>query len=265
MRRKSPASVQKWVDSLATDENTCSDNDNQDNSNQLLKLLDKSVCDKNELKSAEEESSSSAINENLKVKINLLKIKGQEIKSLLTKAPFKIKDKLLESSPEDHCEMEHIKTDNLLKNESETTAESKKEMSTLAVHQRCHIKFIGRSSSENPNPNRQRLNQIGRSFSVAHDNENSIENISDNLIYDVDEDISTFNTIPSINTSSKSIYTNTSNSQLDRNLNIPGPSSTHNKNFTREHTVSEGHQSPRVPHKNPLLRDISFQVISKHL
>ncbi|CAO1318729.1 unnamed protein product [Diamesa hyperborea] len=36
------------------------------------------------------------------------------------------------------------------------------------------------------------------------------------------------------------------------------------RRVAREHTVSEGHQSPQIHHKNPLLRDSSFQSDSSH-
>ncbi|CAO1353741.1 unnamed protein product [Diamesa serratosioi] len=87
---------------------------------------------------------------------------------------------------------------------------------------------------------------------------------------DVNEDIAKSN-IPSINTSpsfNTSIINNSVLvSPLDRNLSVPGRHHSPNsplRRVAREHTVSEGHQSPQVHYKNPLLRDSSFQSDSSH-
>lgn len=258
MRKKSPAAVQKWVDSIAVDET----NSSKANASQPMeKELEN--CDSNELKT--DEPSTSEPNEKLKVKLNeicnniSLKSKKLEFRNLLAKTTQKLKR--AGSSEEKTMEQKNDKTPSDTKpDESSVKPEINKEMNNLAV-QRSHIGVLGRSSSENPAPTvsrNRRLNDIGRSFSVANENElPTAENSSENLIYDADEDISI--TIPSLNTS-PSIISNNTNHSLSNSQLVPGKMSLLQTRPLREHTVSEGHQSPQVQPKNPLLRDSSFQV-----
>lgn len=254
MRKKSPATIQKWVDSIAVDDSetpTCS---------RVETIIEEapSNCDSGEA------SSTSGTSENLKGKLNeicgklnvneKLKSKTLDFKNLLAKTSQKLKR---ESSVELPMEQENDE------NSSEVAAtedEIKPDASKLTV-QRCHIGVLGRSSSENPNPTpsrNRRLNQIGRSFSVANENElPTAGNSSENLIYDADEDISI--TIPSLNTSPSIISNNTNHSTSNSQL-APHRANLLATKPLREHTVSEGHQSPQVHARNPLLRDSSFQV-----
>lgn len=284
MRKKSHVTVQKWI-SVAEEEK---------NNN----------CDSNELNINEPSTSGGSGAASVKGKISeicnkfnvneKLKSKKIELKNLISKTTQKIKR---ESSKEDkthhhnmdqnqqmaeQCdnELEQIKDDvndtiNNKENESNINdrgdneeslvndeledvtneEEIKSEPNKLTV-QRCHISVLGRSSSENPNPRTKRLRDIGRSFSVANDGELPNDS-TDNLIYD-DEDISIAN--PSFNTSPSVVL---SNNQLDKNLAHLRPS-LGNMRPLREHTVSEGHCSPHVLPKNPLLRDGSFQSDSSH-
>lgn len=234
MRKKSPATIQKWVDSIA-----------EEGGEPSKETVDEEApkCDSNEPKT--EESTTKESNENLKEKLN----------DICSKLSLKSKDLIAKTS-------QKLKREGLLmerKNDEVRSATSKDEIipekSSLSV-QRSHIGVLGRSSSENPKPRSRRLNEIGRSFSVANESDLPIaQNSSENLIYDCDEDISI--TIPSLNTSIISISTNhsQSNSQL-----TPQRASLLQARSLREYSASEGHQSPQVPPKNPLLRDASFQV-----
>lgn len=233
MRKKSPVTIQKWVDSIAEEGESSKETTEED----TLK------CDSDELKS-EVSSSTKENSENLKVKLN----------DICNKLSLKSKDLI-------------AKTSQKLKREDtsmEQTIDASKneitpEKSSLTV-QRSHIGVLGRSSSENPNPRSRRLNEIGRSFSVAQENELPLaQDSSENLIYDADEDISI--TIPSLNRSS-SIISNSTNLSLSNSQLTPKTSSLLQARALREHTVSEGHQSPQIAPKNPLLRDASFQVPS---
>lgn len=260
MRKKSPAAVQKWVDSIAVDDDHDADKIVKESPEETS-----TTCDKSGLRSAADEPSTSESNENLKVKLNEIcnklnfKNKKLEFKNLLAKTTQKLKressvDRLMEQRNDDDL--------NDIKEEDEPVVgvvkdEINPEMNNLTV-QRCHIGLLGRSSSENPSPSttrNRRLNEIGRSFSVANENElPTVENSSENLIYDADEDISI--TIPSLNTSpSNNTNVSSSNSHLG-----PVKANLLQTRPLREHTVSEGHQSPQVTAKNPLLRDSSFQV-----
>lgn len=263
MRKKSPVTIQKWVDSIAIDE--C-----ESSNVEKLKKIDEeenSNCDKTELK-VEDQPTTSESNEKLKVKLNeicskfSLKNKKLELKNLIVKTSQKLKrgssqDLPMEQESDDNSN-DTLKLEENIAVENEIVAESNK----LTV-QRSHIGVLGRSSSENPDPvpprrRNRRLNEIGRSFSVANENElPTAENSTENLIYDADEDISV--TIPSLNTSPSIISNNTNNSLSNSQL-IPGKSNLLQTRPLREHTVSEGHQSPHIQPKNPLLRDSSFQV-----
>jgi len=279
MRKKSPASIQKWVDSIAKE-------DEADEQQQQQRHQSTSTSDSKELNKIEEPSTSAAVNEKLKGKINelcnKLNVKNKKIdfKNLLTKTTQKLKKGLsedeqagMEQNEEHNNKISNMTADDDDDDDDEEDGEeegddveepeinlSNGDTNKLSI-QRCHIGLLGRSSSENPNPRSRRLNDIGRSFSVATDNEIALaaNGIStENFIYDADEDISI--TIPSTSPSIISNNTNMSlsNSQLDRNLNVPGRSPV--LRSLREHTVSEGHQSPQALPKNPLLRDSSFQV-----
>lgn len=256
MRKKSPATIQKWVDSIAVDE---SENPVAEQSKQQTILEENLICDNKELK--HDAPSTSGVNDHLKVKINEIcsrltvndKLKGRKLdfKNLLAKTTQKLKS---EPSMEDKLR------DTIVEEEVSAEEEPKQENFNLTV-QRSHIGVLGRSSSENPNPvpsRNRRLIDIGRSFSVANDNElPTAENSSENLIYDADEDISI--TIPSLNTS-PSIVSNNTNHSLSNSQLVPRRANLPEMRSVREHTVSEGHQSPQVQPKNPLLRDSSFQV-----
>lgn len=246
MRKKSPATIQKWVDSIAVDQCEAS-------SEQIKGTVqgETPICDSNELRTSEPSTS-----DDLKIKLGdicnklSLKSKKLEFKNLLVKTTQKLKR---EPSMEQN---------DTVKVESPVVEERKADESKLTV-QRSHIGVLGRSSSENPPPasSRRRLNDIGRSFSVANDNElPTAENSSENLIYDADEDISI--TIPSLNTSPSIISSNTNRSLSNSQL-MPAKINLVPVRPLREHTVSEGHQSPQVQAKNPLLRDSSFQVSRK--
>lgn len=283
MRKKSHVTVQKWISVTEEEKNNCDSNELNINEPSTSSGSGASVKGK-----ISEICNKFNVNEKLKNK----KI---ELKNLISKTTQKIKR---ESSKEDkthhkmdqnqqmaddemrnkQCdnELEQIKDDvndtiNNKENESnindrvdneeslvtdepeEVTKEEeeiKSEPNKLTT-QRCHISVLGRSSSENPNPRTKRLRDIGRSFSVANDGDLPNDS-ADNLIYD-DEDVSIAN--PSFNTSPSVL----SNNHLDKNLANLRPS-LGNMRPLREHTVSEGHYSPHVLPKNPLLRDGSFQV-----
>lgn len=271
MRKKSPATIQKWVDSIAVDEG-------ESLNVEKLKKIDEEEninCDKKELK-ADDQPTTSEPNENLKVKLNeicskfSLKNKKLEFKNLIAKTSQKLKRGSSQDSP---MEQENDdKSNDTLKLEVDVPVkdEIKPEEESKLTVQRSHIGVLGRSSSENPDPvpsgrRNRRLNEIGRSFSVANENElPTAENSSENLIYDADEDISI--TIPSLNTS-PSIISNITNHSLSNSQLIPVSKSNllQTTRPLREHTVSEGHQSPHVQPKNPLLRDSSFQVCHKFI
>lgn len=285
MRKKSHVTVQKWVDSISVAD-------------------DKINCDSNELKVDETEPSTSgeagsATNSTTTVKEKITeicnklhvneKLKSSKIdfKNLLSKTTHKIKKQSStdtidmeeaevqptedESSDKINKHTDDVKiiqsesitdkndktNDNVEKPEEEE--ESKHEeikIDALAV-QRCHISVLGRSSSENPNPRIRRLTDIGRSFSVAHDDPELQIDSTENLIYDADEDISI--AIPSIDTSPSV------NNQSNGSITLRPSLGQLNARPLREHTVSEGHYSPHVLPKNPLLRDSSFQVSQSNL
>lgn len=260
MRKKSPATIQRWVDSIAFDE---SENSNTDKVKEIVEEENLN-CDSNELTVEEAEPSTSEPNENLKVKLNEicsklnLKSKKLELKNLLAKTSQKLKRGPSQDPPMEHNTDES--SNDTIRDELPTIHEIIPESSNLVV-QRSRIGVLGRSSSENPNPimtRHRKLNDIGRSFSVANDNELPMESSSENLIYDADEDISTI-TIPSLNTS-PSIISNNTNLSLSNSQLVPRRSPLLQSRPLREHSVSEGHQSPQILPKNPLLRDSSFQV-----
>lgn len=252
MRKKSPATIQKWVDSIAVD-----DSETPTTASRVETIVEEasSNCDSGE----------ASTSDNLKGKLNVicsklsvnekLKSKKLDIKNLIEKTSQKLKR---ESSVE--LPMEH-EDDEKSSEVATTEDEIKPDTSKLAVQRASHIGVLGRSSSENPNPStsrNRRLTDIGRSFSVAHDNElPTADSSSENLVYDADEDISI--TIPSLNTSPSIISNNTNHSASNSQL-APARVNLLQMKPVREHTVSEGHQSPQVLARNPLLRDSSFQV-----
>lgn len=256
MRKKSHVQVQKWVDSisLAVDEDDVKGGERE--------KQNKQDCDNSELKpttSSSEmsvgESSSGAgvkgriteicnklsVNEKLKVK------KVQDLKNLIAQ-------KICKNTAE--MEQQHDESENCIKiecNEEEQKEEIKEEEDEnksdneiVDKTKRCHISALGRSVSENPRPppRTRRLTDIGRSFSVAHDNELQTNDSSENLIYDATDDDDTSLTVPNASPKIECLR------PPDRPL--------------RMHTVSEGHYSPHVLPRNPLLRDCSFQVRKFH-
>lgn len=286
MRKKSHV-VQKWVDSI----NVVDENINCDSNELNINESEPSTSE------VEAGSTTASVKEKFSEICNKLnvneKLKGKKIdlKNLISKTTHKIKrqssrdtldmeqpqqqqqhldeevsDNLIdkaEQSDDVKAKIESITNNNNNKSEDkdnedevEVEEEGQNEIKsdTLTV-QRCHISVLGRSSSENPNPpsRNRRLTDIGRSFSVANDSELPIDS-SENLIYDADEDVSI--AIPSSFETSPSVLSNTTNSnnQLDKATLRPS------LRPLREHTVSEGHYSPHVLPKNPLLRDSSFQV-----
>jgi hypothetical protein len=280
MRKKSHV-VQRWVDSInAAEENTNCD------SNELN--INEAAPSTSEAESRTTTSVKGKFSEICnKLNVNE-KLKGKKIdlKNLISKTTHKIKRQSsrdvvdMEQQVQQHDGEEeasdiqttdkaeqsddlHDKTNssnNDEEEEEERVASNGSSAGTLTV-QRCHISVLGRSSSENPDPpaRNRRLTDIGRSFSVAHDPDLPTADSSENLIYDADEDISI--TIPSFETSPSVLSNKTnSNNQLD-NVTLR-PSLSHMRPL-REHTVSEGHSSPHVLPKNPLLRDSSFQVSRK--
>lgn len=253
MRKKSTVqTVQKWVDSisLAVDEDKVEGAESEKQIN----------CDNSELNAGQQPSTSSEesttgvkgklteICNKLNVNEKLKSKKVQEFKNLLAKTTQKIKNKKVEVKM-DEKEEEIVKEEENDKNEE--NVEEINENNTEI--RRCHLSTLGRSVSESPRPppRTRRLTDIGRSFSVAHDNELPTTDSSENLIYDADDDTSI--AIASPNITSPSVM---SNSQLDRNLFGLRPP----ERPLRMHTVSEGHYSPHVLPKNQLLRDCSFQV-----
>lgn len=248
MRKKSHVTVQKWVDSISTAnvEQPPADDEN------VLKE-NKQSCDNSESTSAGADATSvkgkiTELCNKLNVNEKLKSKKIQEFKSLLTKKVNKKED--IQMADNNQVDEEQQQKDEAEEAENEVEKEI---VNTLNV-QRCRMGVLGRSCSENPKSSlrNRRLNDIGRSFSVAHD-DLELPPSNDDLIYDVDEDTSV--TIPT----SPSVMSNktNSNSQLDRHL-MGGLRPPGHMRSVREHTVSEGHYSP-LP-KSQLLRDSSFQV-----
>lgn len=263
MRKKSPATIQKWVDSIAVDESEAS--------SALKEIPEEEIpnCDSNEHKASEPSTSApltSATKDNLKVKFNeicsklSLKSKKLEFKNLLARTSQKLsRESSMEQTNDEDLECTSTKHESELTSKDEINPETK----TFATVQRRHIGLLGRSSSSDiPSPatSRRRLYDIGRSKTIGVEIEKELptaESSSENLIYDADEEISI--TIPSIQTSPSSISNNMNHSLSNSQL-TPGKVNLLPMRPLREHTVSEGHQSPQVQPKNPLLRDSSFQV-----
>lgn len=252
MRKKSNVTVQKWVDSIAVDEedkNVLGDEREKQN---------KQDCDNSEL-NVEKPSSSREASAGVKGKIteicNKLNVneklkskKVQEFKNLFVKTT----EKISKSKTEINMEQHEIEDDKNCVNKEDDEQKNEEDESKIEIekNKRCHLSMLGRSVSENPRPSlrTRRLTDIGRSFSVAHDNELPTNDLCENLIYDVEDDTSL-----AIPLSSPSVI---NNSKLDRNLSALRPP----ERPLRMHTVSEGHYSPCVLQKNQLLRDCSFQV-----
>lgn len=272
MRKKSPASIQKWVDSIADDDETSRQTTNETPLKEEILDDSKKTCDVVVIDDDDASTSlKSGKNENLKVKLNeicnrlnvneTLKSKKTELKNLIEKTTLKLKRESSASMEQQEQQTTNDDDDNQppAKDEEDDVATE-----NLIPPQKAHISVLGRSSSENPKPKNKRLSDIGRSFSVANENElpNNNNNSSENLIYDADEDISI--TLPSPNLSSTTISNSTTNPQNNNNDNLISETRRSSllqiKPTPREHTVSEGHASPLVQPKNPLLRDSSFQV-----
>lgn len=303
MRKKSPATIQKWVDAISTEEvgnlDVTVDIAKSNLHVDVQEFNDKHNCDKDKLHSSltvngEEKRGpiASTSHDNIKLlskekfnnfyhKLNV-NTKRIDLKSLLAKTTEKFspvavtipevidnKDLTLKETCNESINM--IKKIDSARHRHDMKLNIKDGMDKRFVA-KYHIGVLGRSASENlqKSPPRLRLNQIGRSFSVRMDNDipATSANSTDNLIYDIDDGpdiIPSLDTSPVFNTSiiSNSALVSPSSIHLDRNLSVPGRHHTPNsplRRVAREHTVSEGHQSPQIHHKNPLLRDSSFQV-----
>lgn len=280
MRKKSPASIQKWVDSIAdddvVDESRLTSNETTIAAATIKEeeiLDDSKICDENDDDASTSLKSGGGKNENLKVKLNeicnkfnvneTLKSKKTELKNLISKTTLKLKRET--TLDENHSPMEQTNdqkaSDKQFEPEIIDEGEEEQIKDTLNTP-RAHIALLGRSSSENPNPKHKRLSEIGRSFSVTNESDlpnNRNDPSSENLIYDADEDISI--TLPSPNLSSTTISASTNQNLLNSERRR---SSLLQIKPAREHTVSEGHASPLIQPKNPLLRDSSFQVSEKY-
>lgn len=245
MRKKSHVTVQKWVDSIAVAAS--------EESPAATVVINRQSCDNSELNfnvvepstSGLDRSPSSSTISGVKGRITEIcnklhvndKLKSQKIQDLKNLLTQKINKTVIEMEGE-----EEVVT------EDEVIEEEIKDQLNV---QRCHISVLGRSSSENPPQRTRRLTDIGRSFSVAHDNDLELPvHSTENLIYDADDETITIQT-PS---------RNNSNSHLDRNLGVQQRLLL-GLRPVREHTVSEGHYSPQSLPKNQLLRDSSFQVL----
>lgn len=290
MRKKSPATIQKWVDAISTEEVGNLDvTVDIAKSNLQEELNDKHNCDKEPVNGDEKRGPiASTSHDNIKLlskekfnnfyhKLNV-NTKRIDLKSLLAKTTEKFspvavaipevienKDLPLKES------INMIKKTDSSRHKNDMKFNIKDGMDKRFVA-KYHIGVLGRSASENlqESPPRLRLNQIGRSFSVRMDNDMPPTSgvSTDNLIYDIDDGpdiIPSIDTSPGFNTSIiiNSMLVSPGSSHLDRNLSVPGRHHSPNsplRRVAREHTVSEGHQSPQIHHKNPLLRDSSFQV-----
>ena len=302
MRKKSPATIQKWVDAISTEEVGNLDvtvDIAKSNLHAGVQVLDdKDNCDKDNVHSSlavngDEKRGpiASTSHDNIKLlskekfnnfyhKLNV-NTKRIDLKSLLAKTTEKFspvtvtipevidKDLVLKETCKESINM--IKEIDTPKHKNDMKLNIKDGMDKRFVA-KYHIGVLGRSASENlqKTPPRLRLNQIGRSFSVRMDNDipATSTDSTDNLIYDIDDGadiIPSLDTSPVFNTSiiNSSVLVSPGSSHLDRNLSVPGRHHSPNsplRRVAREHTVSEGHQSPHIHHKNPLLRDSSFQV-----
>lgn len=283
MRKKSPATIQKWVDAINTEEvgsldvtvDIAKSNIHVDETVREDKLT---KC----LEVTEQEPIASTSHDNIKLlskekfnnfyhKLNV-NTKRIDLKSLLAKTTEKLHPVTAVTIPEViNKELNLNDSINMIKKvDKDNMKLNIKEGLDKRFVAKYHIGVLGRSASENlqKSPPRLRLNQIGRSFSVRMDNDipvSSSTNSADNLIYDIDDSPSTDTFQSRFNTSiiSNSVLVSPNSNHLDRNLSVPSRHHTPNsplRRVAREHTVSEGHQSPQIHHKNPLLRDSSFQV-----
>lgn len=276
MRKKSPATIQKWVDSIATDE---ADNgelaSNQPANTSTSQLATEANKEKQTILDESTKCSDDATTSasNLKVKLNeicnklnvneTLKCKRSELKNLIEK---KLKMSIEESVA---VAPKMTMTTEVMDEQNDEDDKPTEEDDNLTAQRAARLGAIGRSSSENPRPRNRRLAAIGRSFSVSsNENDPPQAPIDDdkNFIYDApDEDISI--TIPSLNTSSTLSNSNNESqnlSQIQHSSPVLRRTSLLQIKPPRQHTVSEGHASPIVQSKNPLLRDSSFQVCSEH-
>lgn len=273
MRKKSPATIQKWVDSIATDE---ADNgelaSNQPANTSTSQLATEANKEKQTILDESTKCSDDATTSasNLKVKLNeicnklnvneTLKCKRSELKNLI--------EKKLKMSGEESVAVAPNKMTTEVMNEQNDDKPTEED-DHLTAQRAARLGAIGRSSSENPRPRNRRLAAIGRSFSVSSNENDPPQAPNDddkNFIYDApDEDISI--TIPSLNTSSTLSNSNNESqnlSQIQHSSPVLRRTSLLQIKPPRQHTVSEGHASPIVQSKNPLLRDSSFQVRTEH-
>lgn len=300
MRKKSPATIQKWVDAISTEEvgnlDVTVDIAKSNLHVDVQELNDKHNCDKDKQQNSlpvngEEKRGpiASTSHDNIKLlskekfhnfyhKLNV-NTKRIDLKSLLAKTTEKFSPVAV-TIPEviDNIDLPLKETCNESINMIKKTDSARhtkfnvKDGMDKRFVAKYHIGVLGRSASENlqKTPPRLRLNQIGRSFSVRMDNDIPATSADsrDNLIYDIDDGpdiIPSIDTSPGFNTSIiiNSVLASPGSCQFDRNLSVPGRHHSPNsplRRVAREHTVSEGHQSPQIHHKNPLLRDSSFQV-----
>ncbi len=311
MRKKSPASIQKWVNSVPTEacaneppievedphepeqEITISKQDKPDKdllaecdiSSELEKYPNpipiqtaSTLTEEN----TNDNKKSNSYHENLKEigkqKINefydrFSKNKKIDLKNLLKTSVTKLKpsstmdvdiktdivEKIVEV--EDSENKENLVVDDPPEKPGTSTSLDE---NRLCVSKNLSIGAIGRSSSENPqskiNSKRFKLNDIGRSFSVQEpeDPKKMTSEISDNFIYDIDDESSSkSNLAPSLATSARSINSANNLSSFVKSV----PISPINKTF-RDELLSESH-SPRHL-RNAFLRDQSFQSDSSH-
>lgn len=265
MRKKSHVTVQKWVDSISE----AASNETPAVIEESEKINRQSCDNKKELTFNAAEQSISGLDESLSTGVSGVKgklteicnklhvndkLKGkkiQDLKNLLTKTTQKINKAVVEMDQQDQGDEEVVLEDEEITDED--INEPQKDQ--LNVQRACHISLLGRSSSENPPQRTRRLTDIGRSFSVAHDNDLELAvHSSDNLIYDADDETITIQSPPT-SPSNKS----DSNNHLDRHLGVQQRLLL-GLRPAREHTVSEGYYSPQSLPKNQLLRDSSFQV-----
>lgn len=280
MRKKSHVTVQKWISVTEEEKNNCDSNElninepstsggsgasvkgkiseicNKFNVNEKLKnkkIELKNLISKTTQKIKRESSKEDKTHHNMDQNQQMAddEMRNKQCDNELEQKKDDVNDTINNKENESNINDRGDNEESLVNDEPEEVTKEEEEIKSepnKLITQRCHISVLGRSSSENPNPRTKRLKDIGRSFSVANDGDAS----TDNLIYDDDVSIAnpSFITSPSV----------LSNNHLEsKNLANLRPS-LGNMRPLREHTVSEGHYSPHVMPKNPLLRDGSFQV-----
>lgn len=234
MRKKSPVTIQKWVDSIAEDSETSQRGTEE-----------KTPCDSVKLET--DDSVIEGSNENLKEKLNVI----------CNKLSLKSKDLIAKTS-------QRLRGEDIFMEQAskEVVNDSKKEE---FVHenknediQRSQIGLLVQSSSESQNCQNRRLNDIGKSFSVSHETDLiADEKSTETLIYGADEDISTKLSTLNPNFISDSTFIGLSHSQRSSRRK-----SLSQARMLKEYSASES--QPQEHTKNPLLRDASFQSDSSH-